>query len=103
MKFISPKEYLAAKDSLQLLDVREAYEFDICSIGGIKIPMDEVSNRISELNPKGLICVMCKTGKRAAAVANLLETDFGFTQVYVLEGGIMGYAEQVDGSIEKYD
>jgi rhodanese-related sulfurtransferase len=103
MKLISPEELKSIQLEVQLLDVREPYEYAICSIGGKHIPMAEVTARISELNANRPICVLCKTGKRAAAVANLLETEFGFKHVMVVDGGITAYAEKVDSSIEKYD
>jgi rhodanese-related sulfurtransferase len=103
MKLISPEELKSIQLDIQLLDVREPYEHAICSIGGKHIPMAEVSGRIAELKQDQPICVLCKTGKRAAAVANLLETEFGFKNVMVVDGGITAYADKVDPTIEKYD
>jgi rhodanese-related sulfurtransferase len=105
MELISPKEFKVKFESgdVNLLDIRELYEFEICRIGGLHIPMDQVVDRIVDLHVKQPICVMCKSGKRAAAVANMLETDFEFDRVYVLDGGIIAYAEQIDPTLELYD
>ena len=78
------------------------YEYDICEIGGIKIPMSEITDRISELDPNDNFAVMCRSGKRAEAVANLLEKEYQFTSVNVLIGGILGWIEAIDNSLEIY-
>ena len=106
MKLISVQElsdYLNTSSNFQLLDVREPYEVAICSIGGIHIPMGMLQERLTELDASIPTCVLCKTGKRAAAVANLLETDFGFSQVMVANGGIYAYALEIDNTLEVYE
>jgi rhodanese-related sulfurtransferase len=42
---------------------------------------------------------MCRSGKRAESVANWLESDFHFSNVIIIEGGITQWKEQVDPSI----
>lgn len=106
MKIISVQElaqYLKAPLQLQLIDVRESYEVQISSIGGLHIPMALICERIAELSATLPTCVLCKTGRRAEAVANLLETDFGFLDVMVVKGGITAYAREVDNSLEVYE
>ncbi len=105
MQWITPKELqkaLLENDSWLILDIRESYELDICSIAGTHIPMGEIVLRHAELDSNKNIVVMCKTGKRAEAVANLLSCDFGFSSVYVLEGGIMNWIAEVDTQLETY-
>lgn len=106
MKIISVQElanYLQSSQQFQLIDVREPYEVKISSIGGVNIPMAFIHERISEVDQKLPTCVLCKTGKRAEAVANLLETDFGFSDVMVANGGITAYALEIDNSLEVYE
>lgn len=106
MKIISVQElahHLKVSQQFQLIDVREPYEVKISSIGGVHIPMAFIHERISEVDQKLPVCVLCKTGKRAEAVANLLETDFGFSDVMVVNGGITAYALEIDNSLEVYE
>jgi adenylyltransferase/sulfurtransferase len=106
MKIISVQEladHLKSSENFQLIDVREPYEVQISSIGGIHIPMAFIHERISEIDTSLPTCVLCKTGKRAEAVANLLETDFGFSEVMVASGGITAYALEIDNSLEVYE
>lgn len=86
----------------QLVDVREKYEVAICALNGIHIPMGEVVNNIEAIDINKEVCIVCRTGKRAEAVADLLETDYGFSNVSVLEGGILAYAKEVDQTLEVY-
>lgn len=104
MKFISAENAKLQLDEGEcvILDVRETYEHQICSIASIQIPMAEVSQRVNELPTDQLIIVMCKTGKRAEAVANLLITEFGFSNVSVLEGGIFAWIDNNEPHLEKY-
>lgn len=105
MKVISPESLKAKKDANEkycLLDIREPYEYEICKIGGLQIPMGEVVSRIDELPKDQTIVVMCRSGARSAAMANLLETDYHFEDIAVLDGGILGWIEAVDQSLEAY-
>ncbi len=89
-------------ESLTLLDVREDYEREICEIGGLHIPMGEIVTRINEVPKDCLIVVMCRSGKRAESVANLLISDLNYSNVVILEGGILAWIEQVDNQLETY-
>jgi adenylyltransferase/sulfurtransferase len=96
------KTRLDQGEAISILDVREDYETSICSIGGVHIPMSEVKNRIHELDGLEEIVVLCRTGKRAEAVANLLIKDFNFNNVLVLNGGIQSWIDTIDTSLESY-
>lgn len=102
MEFISAKALKQQMDSgsVFLLDIRENYEREACSIPSHHIPMAEVCERLNELPSGQQVVVMCRSGKRAEALSNLLEKDFGINGLLVLEGGITAWAEQVDPSLE---
>lgn len=105
MIYISINEFdklLKENSDFQLIDVREQYEYNICKLNSVHIPMAEIISRLNEIASDKRICVLCKTGKRAEAVANLLETDYDFKDVFVVKGGIMAYAEQIDTNLEIY-
>lgn len=94
MQLISASEFKSylVDINFQIIDVREPYEINLSSMKSLNIPMAEVINRISEIDKEKVICVVCKTGKRASAVANLLETEFNFKDILVLEGGLTEYS-----------
>lgn len=97
MQFITPielKNRLSQADDLFLLDIREAYEREVNSIPSFHIPMAEVCNRLNELPTDKSVVVICNSGQRAAALTNLLESDFNREKLIVLEGGMTALAEQ---------
>lgn len=87
---------------MTILDVRERYEFDICSIEAIQIPMGEIVDRLSEIPRDKKIAVLCRSGKRAEAVANLLITEHNFNDVVVVEGGILAWIDKYGTHQETY-
>jgi rhodanese-related sulfurtransferase len=91
---------LSKEDNLIVIDIREDYEYEHCNAGFTHIPMGEISLRHSEINPTKEVVIMCQSGRRAEAVVNLLETEFHFPKVFVMEGGILGWIEHVDPSLK---
>ena len=105
MKSITVTELKALKDqgaNFQLIDVRETYEHDICDIGGELIPMNEVPNSVDKISKDKQVVVHCRSGKRSGNVINFLEDNYGFTNLYNLEGGILAWAGQIDPTMEQY-
>ena len=95
------KERLDAGDRPELLDVREPWEFELARIEGSKlIPMGELSEMVSELDPAAETIVICHHGNRSAYVTRAL-TQAGFAKVLNLVGGLDAYAD-VDASVPRY-
>jgi rhodanese-related sulfurtransferase len=104
MKFISTsqlKESLSNENVL-IVDIREQYERTICSINSIHIPMGEIESRFSEIPTDKNVVILCKSGRRAEAVTNFLEKEYAYTNLSVLEGGILAWIEEVDNKLETY-
>jgi rhodanese-related sulfurtransferase len=105
MKQILPVELsarIAAGDRLQLLDVREAWEFQKARIDGSKLmPMGDVGHRVKELDPSSDLVVICHHGGRSMQVALFLERQ-GFSKVHNLSGGVDAWARTVDSSMPVY-
>ena len=102
MKVICPKECkerIANGESIEIVDIRENYEYEQCNIGSRHIPMSEIIERHTELNSDGRVVILCRSGKRAEAVANLLEYETKLENVWVMENGIIGWKEKVDASL----
>ncbi|MCC5923217.1 MAG: rhodanese-like domain-containing protein [Crocinitomicaceae bacterium] len=84
-----------ANSEIQVVDVREHYEYELGAIPSLHLPMAEVSGRIAELEQFSAICLVCKSGKRALAVADLLVSEGVDCQILVLEGGLEKYKEEI--------
>jgi molybdopterin/thiamine biosynthesis adenylyltransferase/rhodanese-related sulfurtransferase/molybdopterin converting factor small subunit len=87
---------------ITLIDVREPYEYEICNIKGSKLlPLDELPERVNELDTSEEIVVHCHTGGRSARAVMLLR-ELGFKKVSNLQGGIDAWSAQVDPSVPRY-
>lgn len=97
MKTVSPaelKQLIASKSDIQIIDVREDYEYEEANINGTLIPMGEVMDRVNEISRDKKVIVHCRSGKRSETVIKALEAQHGFTNLYNLTGGILAYLEQ---------
>ena len=88
-------------DDFLLLDVREANEVSVCSIGGHVIPLAELGQRMGELDPSAHIVVHCHLGGRSAAAVNALR-GAGFENTWNLQGGIRAWIQRIDPSLTDY-
>jgi adenylyltransferase/sulfurtransferase len=91
-----------AKEAFQLIDVREDWEIEVCTIGGLHIPMGEILTRVDEIRTDIPVILQCRSGGRSANVVNALESRFAMENLYNLKGGILAWADQIDSSLEKY-
>jgi adenylyltransferase/sulfurtransferase len=101
---IGPKELkrrLDAGDDVVVLDVREPHEYQICNIGGLLIPLGELTARVHELDSARDLVIHCRTGVRSAQAVQFLQ-DAGFDRVWNLSGGIHAWSDEIDPSIPKY-
>jgi sulfur-carrier protein adenylyltransferase/sulfurtransferase len=104
---ITVTDYKSKVDSGEepfLLDVREAFETKIASIGGHLIPLSELRDRLGELpNDKNEeIIVYCRTGNRSHHAMVFLREEGGYTNVKNLLGGIHAWHDKIDPKVQKY-
>lgn len=105
MKEISVAELKAKmdnKEDFQLVDVREPHEFEICSLGGVELPMSEVANKYKDISKDKMVVVHCRSGQRSANVISALEQNYGYNNLYNLVGGILAWADEFDDDMETY-
>ena len=82
-------------EKLNIIDVREGWEYEEKNIGATLIPLNTLPMRVKELDnlKDEEVIVHCKSGRRSANAKKYLEQQ-GFTKVRNLEGGIEGYLEE---------
>jgi molybdopterin/thiamine biosynthesis adenylyltransferase/rhodanese-related sulfurtransferase len=95
------KQRLDRGDRIDLIDVREPWESQTANIGGRLIPLNELPQRIGEIDREGEIVVHCKSGGRSQRAAEFLAQS-GFAKVWNLAGGITAWSNEVDPSVPKY-
>lgn len=81
---------------MNLIDVREPAEYAEANIGGLLLPLGRVQSmdiaEIEHLKEEEVI-LQCRSGKRSATAALMLE-QFGFTNTVNLTGGILAWHEK---------
>jgi rhodanese-related sulfurtransferase len=96
------KSMIDNKEDFQLIDVREPYEIEICSIGANSIPLAEIPSRSDEISKDKKVVIHCRSGVRSGNAIGYLEQQFGFTNLYNLTGGILAWANEIDPEMETY-
>jgi rhodanese-related sulfurtransferase len=105
MREVTVQELKLMKDGnedFQLIDVREEHENEIANLAGELIPMGEVIDNVDKISKDKKVVIHCKSGARSASIINVLENQFGFTNLYNLKGGILAYAREIDNSLNTY-
>ncbi len=95
------QQLMQTKTDFVLLDVREPYEYAICHLGGLLIPLSDLPNRLSELDSAKLIVIHCKTDPRSQRAVQLLKAA-GFKSVQYLKGGISAWTQEIDPTLPIY-
>jgi rhodanese-related sulfurtransferase len=88
------KDRISKGETLNIIDVREPYEYEEANINGILVPLGELQSRIDDfedLMDKEII-VHCRSGARSSA-AKAFMIQNGYTNVRNLVGGILAYLE----------
>ncbi|HWI89998.1 MAG TPA: molybdopterin-synthase adenylyltransferase MoeB [Flavisolibacter sp.] len=89
-------------EDIQIIDVREPHEYEIANIGGELIPLATVAANAGKIDRDKKVIVHCKMGGRSAKAIHELEDKFGFTNLYNLKGGILGWIDEVQPELTKY-
>jgi sulfur-carrier protein adenylyltransferase/sulfurtransferase len=97
------KERLDGGEDIQIIDVREPNEYAAARIpNSTHIPLGQILNRMSEIDPSRETVVHCKMGGRSARAIEAL-TRAGFHgRLSNLKGGITAWSNEVDPSVPKY-
>ena len=104
---ITPRELRELLDSgkkLELIDVREAAEWDIVHIDGAElIPQSLISSGegLAKLPHDRMPVLYCKTGARSAQALAALKKA-GFSDAVHLQGGIVAWAKQMQPDMVMY-
>lgn len=91
-----------APDSVQLIDVREPFERDICQIpGALPLPMRQIPEMAAELPLDKHLLIHCHHGGRSLRVTEYLRAQ-GLPNVSNVAGGIQAWSERIDPTVPRY-
>ncbi|MGA2726388.1 MAG: molybdopterin-synthase adenylyltransferase MoeB [Terracidiphilus sp.] len=93
------KRRIDAGEDVQLIDVREPYEFQIAQIGGKLIPQNDVPQRLAEIDRDREVVVHCRSGARSQRIAEFLK-QAGYPRVVNLAGGILAWSDEIDPRVQ---
>lgn len=97
------KQRMDNGDDIQLVDVREPNEVAVAKLpNSIHIPLAQVINRMSEIDPNRETVVHCKMGGRSAKAIEALQRSGFNGKLLNLKGGITAWSNDVDPSVPKY-
>jgi adenylyltransferase/sulfurtransferase len=96
-------ERIQKGDKINLLDVREQFEYDMVNLDGKLIPLGELESRLSELEAwkDQEVIIHCRSGARSAEACRILMRH-GFKNPINLQGGINRWAMLIDPSMPMY-
>jgi adenylyltransferase/sulfurtransferase len=87
---------------IKVIDVREPDEYEIAYISEVaQLPLSQLNNRFTELDPNQSIYLHCKSGVRSMKALHFLREQ-GFKHVKSVRGGITAWSQEIDSSIPQY-
>ena len=100
------KAFAAAQPQMLLLDVRELWEverarIDLPGMTTLHIPMNDIAERVHELDAAQPVVCICHHGMRSAQVVAFLQRR-GHLRVYNLAGGLDAWSTHVDPAVARY-
>lgn len=95
IKEINIEEYLQLreKESIQLIDVREPDEYTEYNLGGLLLPLGTVLQHAEKISRDRKVVIHCKLGGRSSKAIRELEDQFGFTNLFNLQGGAEAFKQ----------
>jgi sulfur-carrier protein adenylyltransferase/sulfurtransferase len=90
---------LIKQNEIQLIDVREPFEFGLGNIGGINIPLQTLEENLFKISKSKPIIVLCKSGGRSSAALSKLK-EMGFVNVMNLSGGLLQWKKEIDSTLK---
>jgi rhodanese-related sulfurtransferase len=94
MKFIDSNELrkkLKNKENIQLIDIREPYEYEDGALCNENIPLDKMMASTDRITRDKPVIIYCRTSRRSTAIIYMLEKKYKFTNLHFLKGGYSDY------------
>jgi molybdopterin/thiamine biosynthesis adenylyltransferase/rhodanese-related sulfurtransferase len=90
------------KLGIKVIDVREPFEYEIAHVEGVPLlPVSELQNRFTELDPNTQYYLLCKVGARSHSAMEFLRQQ-GFKYVKNVKDGINAWSDEIDRNVPRY-
>ncbi|MHC0038522.1 rhodanese-like domain-containing protein [Pseudoneobacillus sp. C159] len=95
---------VSTEDSKRLIDNKEVAVLDVRSPDEFQeghipnstlIPLQELENRLSELNKETTYLVVCRSGNRSEQASDILVKN-GFSKIYNMTGGMNNWTYEIE-------
>lgn len=98
---IELNELMKKEKSIYILDVRGVSEFEFANLGGVNIPLLQISEFIGRESRDKKIYCLCHHGVRSAMACSFL-MEHGYNNVINIEGGIDAWTLSIDSKVPRY-
>jgi rhodanese-related sulfurtransferase len=96
---VEVNEKLSNGETLQLIDVREPYEWNAGHIEGAEhVPLAQLPQKLAQLDRERFTVMICRSGARSERARQFLR-QAGFERVLNMTGGMQRWAREVDPKI----
>jgi adenylyltransferase/sulfurtransferase len=95
---------LEAGGPVQILDVRQPHEWEICNLGehgADLVPLGDLPEALDRVREDRPVVVHCRSGGRSARAVRLLR-ERGYENAVNLAGGILAWAQEIDPEMTEY-
>ncbi len=90
------------KLGIKVIDVREPDEYEIAHVQGVPLlPLSQLQQRFTELNPNQYYYLHCKAGVRSLKALDFLRQQ-GFKYLKSVKGGITAWSDEIDSNVPRY-
>jgi adenylyltransferase/sulfurtransferase len=90
------------KLGIKVIDVREPFEYEIAHVEGVPLlPMSQLRQRFTELDPNQQYYLLCKVGARSHQAVEFLREQ-GFKYVKNVKYGLDAWSEEIDRNVPRY-
>jgi len=106
MRYLTPfelKEKLDQGEAVQIIDTRDPLKYEECHIqGAINIPQIDLPDNIDKVSREIPVIIYCLYGVKSEAPFLYLREKVKIRNVYILEGGLYQWANDIDQSMPVY-
>lgn len=88
INFETLNKWLESMEDIQLVDVREEYEYEAYNIGGLNIPADDLEDKIDTIDQTKKTVVVCQSGARSLIAIEIIKAKLPQIEIYNLKEGL---------------